>query len=427
MAISINWQSKVISIPRIDLTLIQASPVEIRELNLNLFRLNLKDLEDDEAGMSHIDTHQHNTETLLGGIVFARVIEIINGYTVTFEDGQYSVNLVGANSNVGDVVNANQVSIRSSNSAGLISNQAIEFSSFNGGVTIDQNNTTGRAKAGTVFPSGTDQSPVDNLSDLALLLSTRGFNKVYVKGDLDIDDTASWVGHEFVGESSLKSLINIQDVADVFNCEFYDAQVTGTLDGSSQIERSLVSGLDFVDGFIFQCAIGPVDIKLGTSTNANIFSSFSTVPGNSTPEIDMNETGILALRDYNGGILLKNYIDVGSHSIDMASGQIKMDKTITSGTFVIRGVGKLIEADTGNIIESGIWNSGTTSGVTIVNELLNVLNINKEPLKYANADEVKEADGTLTKYESGTQTILGDQKTISEDCTTGEASIIKKV
>jgi hypothetical protein len=53
-------------------------------------------------------------------VVLAMVIEIINGYTVTFEDGQYAVNLVGANSNVGDKVNLNDVSVRSANSAGLI-------------------------------------------------------------------------------------------------------------------------------------------------------------------------------------------------------------------------------------------------------------------------------------------------------------------
>lgn len=120
MAISINWATKVIFVPKADLTLIQLLPAEIRELNLNQFHLWLKDLEDSEAGMIFPDTHKHNTEVLLGGVTYARVVEIINGYTVTFENGTYAVNLVGANSNVGDVANVNSVSIRSANSAGLI-------------------------------------------------------------------------------------------------------------------------------------------------------------------------------------------------------------------------------------------------------------------------------------------------------------------
>ena len=84
-----------------------------------MFRLNLKDLEDDSDGMAFERTHKHNTSVSVGGVILARVIEIINGYTVTFEDGQYAVNLVGANRNVADVVNINQVSVRSANSAGL--------------------------------------------------------------------------------------------------------------------------------------------------------------------------------------------------------------------------------------------------------------------------------------------------------------------
>lgn len=120
MAISINWATQVIFVPRADMTLIQSSPFEIRELDLNSFRLELKALEASVEGMAYVDTHSHNTTVTVGGVTLARVVEIINGYTVTFEDGQYAVNLVGANSNVSDVTNLNQVSIRASNSAGLV-------------------------------------------------------------------------------------------------------------------------------------------------------------------------------------------------------------------------------------------------------------------------------------------------------------------
>lgn len=120
MAISVDWGTRVITVPKADMTLIQSNPFEVRELDLDVFRLALKALEDDEIGMAFPDTHQHNTEIVLAGATYARTIQIINGYTVTFEDGQYAVNLVGANSNVSDVLNLNQVSVRSFNSAGLI-------------------------------------------------------------------------------------------------------------------------------------------------------------------------------------------------------------------------------------------------------------------------------------------------------------------
>lgn len=120
MAITIHWPTKVINVPKLDMTLVQSNPIEIRELNINTFRLRLKDLEDDETGMPFPRTHNHNTLVVVGGITLARVIEIINGYTVTFENGNYAVNLVGANSNIADVINLNSVSVRSANSAGLI-------------------------------------------------------------------------------------------------------------------------------------------------------------------------------------------------------------------------------------------------------------------------------------------------------------------
>ena len=117
--ISINWITKIITIPKADMALIQTDPFEIRELDLDEFRLSLKSIEESEEGMPYLDTHRHNTEVVLGGITLARVIEIINGYTITLEDGQYAVNAIGGNSNLADVLNLNQVSLRSFNSAGL--------------------------------------------------------------------------------------------------------------------------------------------------------------------------------------------------------------------------------------------------------------------------------------------------------------------
>jgi len=120
MAITIDWTTKVISIPKADMPLVTMTPFEIRELDINTFRLILKDLEDDSEGMTFSTTHNHIAPISVGGVSLARVVELINGYTVTFEDGQYAVNITGGNSNIGDNVNLNQVSVRSANSAGLV-------------------------------------------------------------------------------------------------------------------------------------------------------------------------------------------------------------------------------------------------------------------------------------------------------------------
>lgn len=115
--ISVDWVTKIISVPQSYLSSLGGG---VYELDTNQFRLDLKDLEDDEEGMPFLDTHRHNTEVTLAGVTYARTLEIINGYTIEFEDGQYAVNLVGSNNNISDVTVVNQVSLRSNNSAGLI-------------------------------------------------------------------------------------------------------------------------------------------------------------------------------------------------------------------------------------------------------------------------------------------------------------------
>lgn len=118
--ISIDWGTKIISVPKSYTSLISLTPFETRELDIDQFRLDLRALEAEVPGMPNLRTHAHNTEIVLGDVTLARVIAIINGYTITFEDGSYAVNLVGANSNILDVTNLNTVQIRSTNSAGLI-------------------------------------------------------------------------------------------------------------------------------------------------------------------------------------------------------------------------------------------------------------------------------------------------------------------
>ena len=65
MAITVDWPTKVISVPKADTTLIQASPTEVRELDLNVFRLVIADLQDGFDGM--LSTWSVLTPTWLTG------------------------------------------------------------------------------------------------------------------------------------------------------------------------------------------------------------------------------------------------------------------------------------------------------------------------------------------------------------------------
>lgn len=117
MPLAFDHLTRVITIPQNYLTPLSGNNYE---LDTNQLRLDVIDYMDSEEGMSLPDVIRHNTQVTLAGITFARTIEFINGWTITFEPGTYSVSLTNSNNNIADVMNLNGVSLRSANSAGLI-------------------------------------------------------------------------------------------------------------------------------------------------------------------------------------------------------------------------------------------------------------------------------------------------------------------
>lgn len=396
--ITIDWETKVISVPKSYMTLVQSTPNEIRELPTNQFRLDLKAIEASAGGMGFVRTHKHNTEVIIGGITYARSIEIINGYTVTFEDGQYVVNLTGSNNNILDVTNLNQVSVRPSNAAGLISNAAIEFSSFLGGVTIDV--TSGNT--GTVFPLGTPQAPVNNLDDALLIASVRGLTTLYIIGDFDFNGTQDISGFTIVGESRERSEITIAESVTIANVEFNNLTiVSGTLDGEAVTKDCTIVDLDYVNGIIERCILEGT-ITLGFGTTAHILDSWSGIAGTGTPTIDMGGSGqSLTLRNYNGGIKLVNKTGTESVSIDLASGQVKLGADVTNGTIVMRGIGELTE--------------DLSSGATVSNFLMNTANITQTVWADNAALALSNAITLLSQYENNRWKIDNFKLTIYDD------------
>ena len=119
MAITIDYSTFTINVPKNDMLLVQSSPVEVRELDIDTFRTTLNDLMDDSDGMPFPTNHEHTPPKTISGVTLARVVEILEPYTITFENLAYNVNVTGGNSNISDRVNKNQVGVNTANSAGL--------------------------------------------------------------------------------------------------------------------------------------------------------------------------------------------------------------------------------------------------------------------------------------------------------------------
>jgi len=348
VAITIDWPNKIINVPRADMALNQLNPTEIRELPLNWFRMQLKDLEDDPIGMNYPDTHRHNTEVALGGLTYARVIEIINDYTITFEDGQYAVNLTGANSNVGDRVNVNQVSVRSANSAGMTSSPDIEYSSFNGMVYVDFTSPY----AGTLFPIGTPRQPVNNTADAEAIAVYRGFTTLHMTGNITLGAGVNISNYKIVGSNAMRCFITIEPEAAVNNCEITEATVTGTLDGGTLFRSCVIDGINYVNGIIHQCALTDKPIVLGGNMPCVVLGSYAMVyGGSSTINIDFNNSCVaLMIRDCSGTFRLHNLTTPCYAGIGLASGGVIIDASCTDGTVNIGGViNKFIDYSSGAV------------------------------------------------------------------------------
>jgi hypothetical protein len=264
--LSINWGTKVIYVPKFFLTHLGGTNYE---LDTNAFRMALKDLEDSPEGMTYPDTNNHNTSVLLGGIVYARIIEMINGYTVTFEDGLYSVSLTGSNNNILDVTNLNQVAIRSNNSAGLVQTREIEQSAFNGYIAVDPQNRTGKATSSTLYPAGTEQAPCLTLLNAKLIGNLRGISKYRMLSNITIGaatsdafDTESVAGFTMEGvaatlntSATAHTAVTMTSGCRTGNTTWKNSRITGYQGGESHYVDCMIDGIDNAHCIYERCGI----------------------------------------------------------------------------------------------------------------------------------------------------------------------------
>jgi len=287
------------------------------------------------------------------------ICNMTGGNVVAFEDYERNVELYPRYPT--SFVSADRTA---SSSATTQEQHAIQFGSYNNGVTID----ILEGVSGTYYDIGTSGNPVGNLIDAHTISNEVGLPFYYIVGDLDIDEDLSFIGKVFYGESPNKTTIDIGSDPDTFKCEFIDATVKGTLDGNSELLGCYIEDLNYLDGKIERCGFMGT-ITLSGSGQLDAWSCKSRVAGILTPEINFGGSGSsLILHDYQGGIKLTNKNGPENVTIDLAGGQVKINMTtVTNGQIVIRGTGKCIDSVTGEHIHTGFYGD-----LEIVNEAVNI-------------------------------------------------------
>lgn len=401
MAITIDYSTNVISIPRADMLDVTAGgPTEIRQLNINDLRIELGDIQDGEEGIPYLTTHSHTPPLTIAGVTLARVVEILDPYTIEFENGSYNVNIVGGNSNISDVTVKNTVGVNTSNSAGLQDPFALQAAAFGmGQVAINPN----AISTGTTFPFGTRSFPVNNVADALSIANLRGIRRILILDDITLDSGDFSDGFNFEGDNSNIS-VTLDDPTNITNCTFVNMAITGTLDGQNTLERCSVTDLNMLTGTMRHCGIRGT-VTLGIGGLASFIDCYSLVAGSGPGEFSIvdlggTQTTDLVVRNWSGGLEIINCSDQqAASSVDILSGRFVLGSTITDGTFVIRGICHIEDS------------SG--SGVTLIDNTTTSQAIRSRK-HLTNRLETNPVTGIATLYDDDGVTVL-ETSQLSED------------
>lgn len=342
----------IIEVPRAYGIVVQTVPTEIRQLNIDEFRQDLNDLMDDPEGMPYPTNHSHTPPLNISGVTLARVVEILDPYVVRFEDGTYNINVTGGNSNISDKTIKNQVGVNTANSAGLQDPFALQAAAFFNRVSV----STSSAYSGTTFPLGTRGFPVNNFQDALLIAGQRGINQLAVIGTAEIDSGNFENGFIFIGDSQETSEVVLGAGAQVSGCEFNNMTISGVLDGVTVLRDCSVGSVGGYNGLMVHCGItGPiVTSNNGNGEVAEFLDCYSEIPGggpSAFPYLDFDGAGgaDLIIRGWKGGLGIRNQTrnDFVS-SLDVESGRITIDSSVTHGDITVRGSAEIFDNSTGS-------------------------------------------------------------------------------
>ena len=249
----------------------------------------------------------------------------------------------------------------SSSSATLSELSAIQYASFGGGVTIDVINGI----TGTAYNIGTLENPSNNLVQAVEIAGTK-FDTLFISNSMVLDAGTDITDFTLIGKSPTNTEIMIDPSAVCGNINIESCNISGTLDGGTEIRHCSVGDLMYVNGHIHESGLYGI-IVLGGNKSA-IINDCYTVDQDNPPIIDMAVSGQdLSMFNYSGIIVIRNLSSASEEiSIGIDAGIVILEDTITAGTIVISGNGMLIDNSTGtaDVNTDGLMSKQTITEVS---------------------------------------------------------------
>lgn len=256
--------------------------------------------------------------------------------------------------------------------------EEIQYSSFNDGITIDIINGV----SGTNYPIGNTKNPVSNLTDAQIIADARGFTNLYIKGNISIANGEDISGYYLHGEGPPNTIVTLLSGSLTTGTRHKDLTLTGVCGGRQELEHCIlkdIQGFCATGGNAYvnhSILVGDININPVASEEFHFIDCVDGSNEDTYPKLLCNNSpATVFFRHYSGTLDIYDHTSGSNIDIDLTSGLITLDSTVTSGTIIIRGSGVLIDNSNGAIVDSGgliskdtiahsVWNEDTASNTT---------------------------------------------------------------
>lgn len=328
MPLSADWITKIITVPKSELALISGTRYSI---TVDYWFELLRELNASNQGVvetTNEPLYQNTSPTT----TTPRITDVINGYTVVFEDGAYSVEFTDGNTNIREVEIKNQVSVGTNNTSALINPTVLEASVYAGQVIVDVvNGVAGTGKTPTGELIGTYRAPSNNETDALGVATMNGLRDFIFTSNMVLNADFSR-GYNMRGASPLNT-VSVNSSADVTGASFANVTVDGELDGLNSVTNCIVNSITDVSGVMHQCTFAST---IAMNGDLIVISSSSNVSGAAHPNFYGIAGAVLEVRDFHGSLGMHSFVD-GEHSIDGSGGRLIIHDDCTGGNIYVRG------------------------------------------------------------------------------------------
>jgi hypothetical protein len=209
--------------------------------------------------------------------------------------------------------------------------------------------------SGTAEGVGTPTNPVNNVIDARTIADRDNLSAYAFIGSISIGavDHENW---SFRGLSAQDNDILTVAGASVTHARFSSCVITGSLTGridASNCQLDVVSGLD---GTFDDCGF-VANFALADNSVCGFHNCYSLVPGTSTPMCVFGANANAQFRDYSGGIEIQGMTAGCVASVDLDPGHLIVAADCVGGTILVRGIGRVTNLSSLDIIDLGFLTS----------------------------------------------------------------------